>query len=111
MPMLTMIEVEIFDVWGIDFMDPFMSFYGHKYSLIVGDYVSKWVEAMALVDKEGKMVVSFLKKNIFSYFGTLRTIISDRGSHFYNKVFRAALSNYGVRQHKVATPCHPQMSG
>ena len=52
----------------------------------------------------------FLKKNIFSRFGTARAIISDGGSHFCNKFFKGLLEKYGVR-HNVATPYHPQTSG
>lgn len=67
MPTSKITEVELFDVWGIDFMGPFLRSYGLKYILVAVDYVSKWVEAMALVDNEGKRVVAFLKKNIFSH--------------------------------------------
>jgi len=47
MPQNSILEVEIFDVWGIDFMGPFPSSYGNKYILVAVDYVSKWVEAIA----------------------------------------------------------------
>ena len=109
--MSKMLEVELFDVWGIDFMGPFVSSFGMKYILVAVDYISKWVEAVALADNEGKSVVAFLKRNIFSRFGVPCTIISDGGSHFCNKLFRAVLAKYGVKQHKVATPYHPQTSG
>ena len=56
------------------------------------------------------MVLKFLKKNIFSRFGVPKAIISDGGSHFYNKPFENLLAKYGVK-HKVATPYHPQTSG
>ena len=79
--------IELFDVWGIDFMGPFVSSHGIKYILVAVDYVSKWVEAVALSNNEGKSVTAFLKKNIFSRFGTPRAIISDGGSHFCNKLF------------------------
>ena len=39
--------VEIFDVWGIDFMGPFPPSNGFEYILVAIDYVSKWIEAMA----------------------------------------------------------------
>ncbi|KAL5540988.1 hypothetical protein UlMin_043785 [Ulmus minor] len=74
------------------------------------DYVSKWVEAVALPTNDSRVVIRFLKKNIFARFGTLRAIISDGGSHFCNKQFDALLSKYGVT-HRVATPYHPQTSG
>ncbi|XP_047260301.1 uncharacterized protein LOC124893316, partial [Capsicum annuum] len=73
--------------------------------------MSKWVEAVALADNEGKRVVVFLKRNIFSCFGVPHTIISNGGSHFCNKIFRVALEKYRVRQHKVVTPYNPQTYG
>jgi len=73
--------------------------------------VSKWVEAVALLQNEGKSEDGFLKKNIFSRFGTPRAIISDGGSHFSNKVFSALLTKYGLKQNKVAMLYHPQTSG
>src|SRR5436190_10563998 len=48
MPMQIMLEVELFDVWGIDFMGPFPPSGLNKYILVAVDYVSKWVEAVAL---------------------------------------------------------------
>ena len=47
MPLKNILEVELFDVWGIDFMGLFSSSYGNQYILLVVDYVSKWVEAIA----------------------------------------------------------------
>nr|XP_009612319.1 uncharacterized protein LOC104105662 [Nicotiana tomentosiformis] len=65
---------------------------------------------MALPANNAKGVISFLKKNIFTCFGTPSAIISDGGTHFCNRAFTRLLEKYGVR-HKVATPYHPQMSG
>ena len=44
MPLNPILVVELFDVWGIDFMGPFPTSYGHTYILVGVDYVSKWVE-------------------------------------------------------------------
>nr|XP_016481766.1 PREDICTED: uncharacterized protein LOC107802728 [Nicotiana tabacum] len=63
-----------------------------------------------LPNNEAWSVVAFLKKIIFTQFGTPRAIISDEGSHFCNKAFGTLLSKYGVN-HKVSTPYHPQASG
>ncbi|PIN07371.1 DNA-directed DNA polymerase [Handroanthus impetiginosus] len=41
MPLNTILEVELFDVWGIDFMEPFVPFFGNLYILVAVDYVSK----------------------------------------------------------------------
>jgi len=87
-----------------------VSSFGNKYILMGVDYVSKWVEVVALPNNEGRSVVQFLKCYIFARFDTPRVIISDGGSHFCNRFFASTSSKYGVR-HKVATPYHPQTSG
>ncbi|RVW71944.1 Retrovirus-related Pol polyprotein from transposon 17.6 [Vitis vinifera] len=74
------------------------------------NYVSKWVEAIPCKQNDHRVVLKFLKENIFSRFGVPKAIISDGGAHFCNKPFEALLSKYGVK-HKVATPYHPQTSG
>ncbi|XP_019261538.1 PREDICTED: uncharacterized protein LOC109239426 [Nicotiana attenuata] len=109
MPMNFVMEVEIFDVWGIDFMGPFVSSYSITHILVAVNYVSKWVEAIAWPNNEVRSVTTFLKKNIFTWFGTPRAIPSDGGSQFFNKTFAGLLKNCGVK-HKVATPYHPQSS-
>ncbi len=56
MPQKGILEVEIFDVWGIDFMGPFPSSLGNKYILVMVDYVSKWVEAHASVTNNERVI-------------------------------------------------------
>ncbi|XP_073030676.1 uncharacterized protein [Primulina eburnea] len=110
MPLNNILVCELFNVWGIDFMWPFSDSLGNKYILVAVDYVSKWVGASACRTNDSKVVIQFLKKNIFARFGIPRTIISDGGTHFCNSNFESLLSKYGVT-HKVATPYHPQTSG
>ncbi|XP_071933215.1 uncharacterized protein [Coffea arabica] len=105
-----MIFVEIFDVWGIDFMGPFPSSCGFLYILLAVDYVSKWVEAKATRTNDSKVVAEFVKSNIFVRFGMPRAIVSDRGTHFCNKMIAAMFRRYGVL-HKVSTSYHPQTNG
>ncbi|KAH9716154.1 hypothetical protein KPL71_021359 [Citrus sinensis] len=94
MLLTNILEVEVFDVWGIDFMGPFPPSCGNLYILVAMNYVSKWVEAATLPINDAKTIVAFLQKNIFSRFGTLRAIISDESTHFCNKVFAAAMVKY-----------------
>jgi hypothetical protein len=46
MPLKYNLEIDLFDVWGIDFMGPFKNSHGFEHILVMVDYVSKWVEAM-----------------------------------------------------------------
>ncbi|WJX91525.1 hypothetical protein P8452_73291 [Trifolium repens] len=110
MPLQNILVVEVFDCWGIDFVGPFPSSFSNEYILVAVDYVSKWVEAIASPKADDKTVIKFLKRNIFSRFGTPRVLISDGGSHFCNSQLKKALEHYGVK-HKVASPYHPQTNG
>ena len=84
-PLNPILKIELFDVWGIDLMGPFPNSFGNQYILVAVDYVSKWVEAISRKTNDNKVVIKFLKENIFSRFGTLRAIISDNGTHFCNR--------------------------
>ncbi|GKA69074.1 reverse transcriptase domain-containing protein [Tanacetum coccineum] len=109
MPQNAIQVCEIFDVWGIDFMGPFLSSRGNKYILVAVDYLSKWVEAKALPTNDARVVVKFLK-SLFARFGTPRAIISDHGIHFCNDQFAKVMLKYGVT-HRLSTAYHPQTSG
>ncbi|CAN6566303.1 unnamed protein product [Malus baccata var. baccata] len=99
---VSILNVEIFDVWGIDFMGPFPSSFGFMYILLAVDYVSKWVKAKATRTNDSTVVADFIRTNIFARFGMPRVIISDGGSHFCNRTIEALLRKYNVN-HK---PCH-----
>ncbi|RDX96569.1 Retrovirus-related Pol polyprotein, partial [Mucuna pruriens] len=74
------------------------------------DYMSRWVEAIATKTNDAKVVVDFLKSNIFYRFGVPKALISDQGSHLYNRAMTSLLHKYGV-MHRIATACHPQTNG
>lgn len=91
MPMNPILLIELFDLWGIEFMSPFVRSDGIKNILVMVDYVSKWVEAIPLANNEGKSIIAFQKRNIFSRFLITRAIISDRGSHLCNNLLKGLL--------------------
>nr|GEW21752.1 hypothetical protein [Tanacetum cinerariifolium] len=80
-----------------------------EYILVAIDYVSKWAEAEALSTNDTRVVVNFLEK-LFSCFGILKALISDRGTHFCNRQMKKILKKYGVH-HRIATAYHPQTNG
>ena len=63
-------------------MGPFLFSNGYLYILLAVDYVSKWVEPIPTQTNDHKVVVMFLKENIFSRFEMPQAIISDQGKHF-----------------------------
>nr|GEY00569.1 reverse transcriptase domain-containing protein [Tanacetum cinerariifolium] len=108
MPLTNIQVCEIFDVWGIDFMGPFPKSHKFVYIIVVVDYISKWAEAQALPTNDARLVVTFLKK-LFCRFGIPKALISDRGTHFCNKIMVKTIKRYGV-SHRFSTSYHLQTS-
>ena len=88
-------------------MGPFPPSFGNQYILLDVDYVSKWVEVIDCLRNDANIVVGFIQRNILSIFGAPRTIISDEGSHFENKLFAKLMSRYGIK-HVMRLTYHPQ---
>jgi len=107
MPQSGILEVELFDVWEIDFIGPFLTSHNNLYILKAIDYVSKWVAVVASTTNDSKAVLKFLKKNIFTRFGTPRALLSNNRTHFCNKPLESLLKKYRMF-YKVAMPYHPQ---
>ena len=61
MPLQGILVVQIFYVWGIDFIGPFQSSFGNIYIFLAVDYVSKWVEAIACPRNDATTVVGFIQ--------------------------------------------------
>ena len=95
-PLQPILEVELFDIWGMDFMISFPSSFSNLYIILAIDYVSKWVKAIPTRTNDAKVVANFLRSHIFIMFGTLRALITDGGTHFYNKLIDNVLRKYGV---------------
>ena len=110
MPLKINFQVEIFDVWGVDFMGPFPMSEQCEYILVAVDYVSKWVETLPCIVADSRSSKRMFQETIFPHFGVPRVVISDGGSHFIDKTFKKCLSELGVDR-RVATPYHPQTSG
>jgi len=82
MPQSGILDIELFDVWGIDFMGPFPPSHNKLYILVAVDYVSKWGKVIASPTNDSKVDLKFLKKNIFTRSSTQRALLSDNGNTF-----------------------------
>ena len=71
MPQSGILKVELFDIWGIDFINLFPPSHNNLYILVAVDYISKWVEAIASPtnDLKGDNQVS-LKEHIYKIWHT-----------------------------------------
>ena len=105
-PLQPILEVELFDIRGMDFMGSFPLSFSNLYILLVVDYVSKWVVTIPTRTNDTKVVASFLLNHIFTQFETQRALITDGGIHFCNKLVDNVWRKYGVR-HQTALAYHP----
>jgi hypothetical protein len=87
MPLTLNLQIDIFDIWGIDFVGPFPKSEGYEYILVVVDYVSKWVEALPCRATDAMHSKRMFHEVIFLRYGVQRIAISDGGSHFIDWTF------------------------
>lgn len=100
-----------FEQIGMDFLGPFVkSKRGHRYVLVMTDYHSKWVEAVACPAATAAEAAQAFVEQVVLRHGAPAKIITDRGKHFIStfieEVFRAMGSN-----HVTTTAYHPQTNG
>jgi len=91
-------------------MGPFLSSFRNEYILLVVEYISEWVKVILSRTNNTKVVLKFLRENIFSRFGLPQAIISDQGTHFSNRSSDALLRRYSI-VHRLASPYHSQTNG
>ncbi|RVW77926.1 putative mitochondrial protein [Vitis vinifera] len=85
MPLNPILIVDVFDVWGIDFMGPFPMSFGHSYIWWEWIMSLSGLKQSHVGSNDHRVVLKFLKDNIFARFGVPKAIIT--------------------------TPYHPQTSG
>jgi len=89
MPQSGILEVELFEVWGINLMGLFPLSHNSLYILVAVDYFSKWVEVITIPTNDSKVVIKFLKKHIFIWFNTPRDPLTNNGAYFYNNALES----------------------
>ncbi len=101
-----------FQVVGMDFLGPIRpaSPNGNKFVMVMTDYFSKWVEAIALPDQTAATTVDCLFKNIVLRHGPPKVIISDRGTNFTSKLFRSFCATLNIEQ-RLTTAYNPASNG
>ena len=100
-----------FAQWGIDIVGSLPIAPAQKKLLLVTtDYFNKWVEAEAFSSIKDRDVTQFIWKNIVCRFGIPRSIVSDNGSQFDNRVYRNFYHELKIKNMN-STPWYPQSNG
>ena len=110
MPLHPQLVIEPFERWALDFVGPINPSSNQKsYILVATEYVTKWVEAIALPRAIEETVINFIFE-IFVRYGLPREVITDGGLQFVGHKIAATLKNHHVI-HKITSPYHPQENG
>ena len=111
MPLQPQLVVEPFDRWALYFVGPISPHSKQKaYILVCTDYMTKWVEAVALVKANGQAVIEFLYREIFAHFGVPKEIITDGRPPFVSHKLESLLQKYHI-QHIITSPYYPYANG
>eukprot|EP00253_Pinus_taeda_P013909 PITA_13909 len=103
--------LEPFERWALDFIGPNNPPSSQRvYILVCIDYMTKWVEAKALIRDNEEFVLTFLFEEIFVRFGVPRQLVTDGGPPFNSHGFKDTRQKYHIH-HKMTTPYHPQANG
>ena len=83
---------------------------GNRYILVVMDYFSKWVEALAMPEQSAATVAHLLVTEVISRFGVPLQIHTDQGRNFESVLFKEVCRLLDIEKTRT-TPLHPQSDG
>src|ERR1044072_4775588 len=81
-----------------------------RFLVVAIDYFTKWIEAEALASITSARIQKFFYRNIISRFGIPHSVVTDNGTQFTDRKFRALLEGLRIKQHFSSVE-HPQTNG
>ncbi|KAK3108989.1 hypothetical protein FSP39_020333, partial [Pinctada imbricata] len=92
---------------GMDLVGPLeQTEAGHCYIVVLTEYLTKWVDAEPIEEKNAENVVEVLTRFVANH-GVPEVLITDQGREFCNQLNDKFCAQFGM-QHRVASPYHPQ---
>ena len=82
----------------------------NSYILVMGDYFTKWIDAIPIRNKKAITVAQKLINHVVSIFGVPMQIHSDQGQTFESDVFKEMCKILGIDKTRT-TPYRPQSDG
>ena len=81
-----------------------------SFVLVIGDYFTKFADAVALPDQEAETVARAVVEEFICRYGAARQLHSDRGSNFESSLFQHVCKLLNIDKTRT-TPRHPQNAG
>ena len=98
-------------IMAVDLMGPLTeSKSGNRYMMVVGDYFSRWMEAIPVPNQEATTVVEKLVDEVFLRFSPPEQLHSDQGHQFESNLVKEVCKLLHINKTRT-TPYHPQCDG
>ena len=99
------------DRLGIDILGPLPETKNKtKYLLVIGDYFTRWMEALPLPNQKAEVVAKTLVHEFISNFGVPLEIHTDQGKNFESVLFREVCRLLEIKKTRT-TPYHLASNG
>ena len=108
-PLQRQVSLQPFEKWVIDFVGPVQprgKKTGAYYIIIAMEYLTRWAEAQLVKNCTGATTAKFLFEYVLTRFGCPKVLMSDRGTHFLNKMINVLTGEFQV-YHQKSTSYHP----
>ena len=110
-PMQTITAGYPTQVMAVDLLGPLPeSKNGNRYVLVIGDYFSRWMEALPVPNQEASTVAEKLVDEVFLRFSPPEQLHSDQGRQFESNLVREVCKLLHINKTRT-TPYHPQCDG
>jgi hypothetical protein len=101
----------LFERFALDYVGPLPETHqGNRYILVATEALTRWPIAKAVPDADAETSARFIYEEIVMQYGPPETILTDRGTHFVNKIVDQISMMLEIRQLRT-TPYHPQTNG
>lgn len=100
-----------FECVSLDILGPLpTSRNGYQYVVVVTDWFTKFVLLQPLRKASAKLIIKFLREQVFSIFGVPRILMADNGSQFIAREFKDYLTGLGIKNVWYNARYHPQVN-
>ena len=98
-------------IMAVDLLGPLPeSHSGNSYVMVVGDYFTRWMEALPIPNQEAETVAKQLVDEVFLRYSVPEQLHSDQGRQFESELVREVCKLLNIRKTRT-TPYHPQCDG
>jgi hypothetical protein len=104
------VPISPFSQLGIDIKHVTPSQTGHRYIIVAIDYLTKYVEARALLVQTSSEIAAFLYEEIIVRHGCPNIIITDNGRPFISELIQIVCKQFGIRTKNIS-PHNSQANG